>query len=109
MVAAGRRRWLCVWRAGHTPDAGAESVTGRCDENLISRPVTDPAVDRGENEPAGAALFLASTAMGSTGTGADRLGTRFFQAMGKDRVGMRRGPAVGQHFLQMQVVRIQAQ
>ena len=106
----GRRQWPCVSRGrGHTPDAGTESVTGRCGENLISRPVTDPATGRGDNEPGGMALFLAGSAMGSAGTGADRFGTRFFQAMGEDRFGVRRGPAVGQHFFHIRVVRMQAE
>ncbi len=42
---------------GHVPGAGTESVTGRCGENLISRPVTDPSKGRGDSEPVGVALL----------------------------------------------------
>ncbi len=94
---------------GHVPGDGTESLTGRCGENLISRPMADPSMDRGDSESAGVVLFLAGAAMGSAGTGADRFGTRFLQAMGEDRVGMRCGPAVGQHFFQIRGVRVQAE
>ena len=80
------------------PDAGTESVTGRFGENLISRPVTDPSTGRGDNEPPGVALFLAGSTMGSAGASAGGSGSGFVQAMGEDRLGMCRGPAVGQHF-----------
>ena len=44
---------VCLAGGGIVPDAGTESVAGRCGENLISRPVTDPSMGRGDNEPSG--------------------------------------------------------
>jgi len=72
---------------GHTPDAGPKSATGRCVENLVSRPVTDPSMAHGDSEPGGAALFLAGTAMSPAGAGGS--GSRFVQSMGEDRLGLR--------------------
>jgi hypothetical protein len=47
--------------------------------------------------------------MGSAGSGTDRFGARFFQAMVEDRLGMCGGPAVGQHFFQTRVVGVQTE
>ena len=47
--------------------------------------------------------------MGSTPLGAGRFGSGFFESMREDRLGMRCGPAVGQHLLQTQVVGMQAE
>ena len=47
--------------------------------------------------------------MGSTPLGAGRSGSGFFESMCEDCLGMRRGPAVGQHLLQTQVVGMQAE
>ena len=94
---------------GYLPDAGLESVTGRCSENLISRPVTDAAMDHADDEPPRVALFLAGAAMGGAGWGTDCFGARFFQAMSEDRLGMGCGPVVGQHLFEVRVVRIQTE
>jgi hypothetical protein len=55
------------------------------------------------------ALFLAGTPMGPTGAGAGGFGSGLFESMGENRLGMCRGPAVGQHLLQTQVIRMQAE
>ena len=59
---------------GYLPEAGTEWATGQCSENLVSRLVTDPAVGRGDSEPAGVSLSLAGAAMGSASTGTDCFG-----------------------------------
>ena len=63
----------------------------------------------GDNEPGDVALFLAGTAMGPAGAGAGGSGSGFVEAMAEDRLGMCRGPAVGQHCFQTRVIRIQAE
>ncbi len=52
---------------------------------------------------------MAGAAVCPASAGADSFGPRFFQPVVEDRLGMRRGPAVGQHFCQTQVIRIQAE
>ena len=47
--------------------------------------------------------------MSPTGPGAGGFGSGFFEPMGENRLGMPRGPAVGQHFFQSRGVRIQAE
>ena len=42
-------------------------------------------------------------------SGASGFGSGFVEPMGKDGLGMRRGPAVGQHLFQTRVVRMQAE
>ncbi len=64
---------------------------------------------RGDNEPGGVTLFLAGTAMGPTSTGAGGSGSGFVQSMSENRLGMGRGPAVGQHLFQTRVIRVQAE
>ncbi len=54
-------------------------------------------------------LFGAGSTMGPTLTGAGGFGSRFFEPMSKNRLGMCCGPAVGQHLLQTQVIRIEAE
>ncbi len=54
-------------------------------------------------------LFGAGAAMSSTGSGASGFGSGFFESMGENRLGMCRGPTVGQHLFQSQVVRVQAE
>ena len=110
------REGLLMELGGHTDvsaAAGAQTLPASRPASArlssATAALTDPATGRGDNEPGGMALFLAGSAMGSAGTGADRFGTRFFQAMREDRFGMRRGPAVGQHFFQIRVVRMQAE
>ncbi len=60
--------------------------------------------DRGE--PASRA---AGAAMGSAGLSTGGFGSGFVEPMGEDGLGMRRGPAVGQHLLQPRIVRMQAE
>ena len=47
--------------------------------------------------------------VGPTLTGAGGFGSGFFEPMSENRLGMCRGPAVGQHFFQTRVIRIQAE
>ena len=82
---------------GHTPDAGPKSATGRCVEDLVSRPGTDPSVAHGDDEPGGVALFPASTAMSPAGAGAGGSGSGFVPSMGEDR----RRRVFGAMFLEM--------
>ena len=46
--------------------------------------------------------------MGPTCSGASRLGSGFVEPMGEDGLGMRCGPAIGQHLIQPRVVCMQA-
>ena len=62
-----------------------------------------------DGQEIGRGSLATGAAMGSAGTGADGSGSGFFQAMDEDRLGMCRGPAVGQHFFQTRVVRVQAE
>ena len=47
--------------------------------------------------------------MGSMLTSAVRFGSGFFEPMSEDRIGMCFGPAVRQHLLKTQVIRMQAE
>ena len=47
--------------------------------------------------------------MGLTSTSAGGFLAGFLEPMTEDRLGMRRGPAVGKHLLQTRVVRVQAE
>ena len=47
--------------------------------------------------------------MGSTLTSAGRSFSGFVEPMSEDRLGMSRGPTVGQHLLQMHIVRVQTE
>ena len=66
-------------------------------------------MDDGENEPGNVALSLAGSTMGPAGAGAGGFGSGFFEPMGEDRLGICCRPAVGQHLLQTQVIRMQAE
>jgi len=59
----------------------------------------------GREEPAS---FAVGAAMSAAGSGASGFGSGFVEPMGEDCLGMRRGPAVGQHLVQPRVVRMQA-
>jgi len=48
-------------------------------------------------------------AMSPTCSGASRLGSGLVESMGEDRLGMSRGPAVGQHLIQPRIVCMQAE
>ena len=48
-------------------------------------------------------------AMSPAGSGASGFGSGFVEPMGEDGLGMRRGPAVGQHLIQPRIVRMQAE
>ena len=46
--------------------------------------------------------------MGAAGSGTSGFGSGFIEPMGEDGLGMRRGPAVGQHLVQPRIVRVQS-
>ena len=54
-------------------------------------------------------LVAAGAAMSAASSGANGFGSAFVQPVGEDCFGMRRGPAVGQHLLETQVVGMQAE
>ena len=60
----------------------------------------------GREEPGSLA---AGAAMSPAGLGTGGFGSGFVEPMGGDGLGMRRGPAVGQHLLQPRIVRMQAE
>ena len=47
--------------------------------------------------------------MSPAGAGADGFGSGFFQPVVEDGLGMRRGPAIGQHLFETHVIRMQTQ
>ena len=53
--------------------------------------------------------LAAGAAMCPASSGASGFGARFVEAVVEDGLGMRRGPAVRQHLLQAQIVRMQAE
>ena len=59
----------------------------------------------GREEPVS---FTVRSAMSAAGSGASGFGSGFVEPMGEDCLGMRRGPAVGQQFVQPRIVRMQA-
>ena len=48
-------------------------------------------------------------AMSAAGAGANGLGSGFVEPMGEHGLGMRRGPAIGQHLFQSRIIRMQAE
>ena len=57
----------------------------------------------------GPGSLAVGAAMGAAGLGAGGFGSGFLQPMGEDGLGMRRGPAVGQHLVQPRIVCMQAE